>query len=226
MQILLVEDDARMRHLVQRGLAEEGHHVDAAPDGTAALTLTRGTTYDVMVFDVLLPGASGIDLVRTLRSAGDRTPVLLLTALDASTDIVLGLDAGADDYLTKPFAFKVLLARLRALGRRRPASPKTTLTAADLSLDPATHSVSRHGTPVHLTRTEFSLLEGLMRQTGRVVTRDRLMDLLWGPEDDVSNNRLDAFVKSLRQKLDAGGRLPLIHTIRGIGYCLREEAES
>ncbi len=224
-QILLVEDDVRMRELVQRGLTEEGHLVDAAGDTASALTLARGAAYAVMVFDVMLPGPSGIDLVRRLRTDGDHTPVLLLTALDAAGDIVMGLDAGADDYLTKPFAFKVLLARLRALGRRHPATRDQTLRVADLHLDASTRGVSRGGVPVHLTRTEFSLLEYLIRHTGRVVTRDRLMDRLWGSEDDVNSNRLDAFVKSLRHKTDAGGHPRLIHTIRGIGYCLREEAE-
>ncbi|NQW04934.1 MAG: response regulator transcription factor [Acidobacteria bacterium] len=225
MRILLVEDDVRMRELVRRGLSETGYRVDSAADASEALALTRDHKYDVMVFDVLLPGPSGIDLVRMLRAAGTRTPVLILTALDAAADIVAGLDAGADDYLTKPFAFKVLLARLRALGRRNPASRDVSLHVADLSLDGATHQVSRGGVAVHLTRTEYSLLESLMRHAGRVVTRDRLVDALWGPEDDVNPNRLDAFVKSLRQKLDVDDRPRLIHTIRGIGYCLREEAE-
>ena len=178
-----------------------------------------------MVLDVMLPGLSGIDVVRSLRREDDQTPALILTARDAASDIVAGLDAGADDYLTKPFAFKVLLARLRALTRRSTAGPDAVLRAADLRLDRSTHSVTRNGATVGLTPTEFALLDYLMTTAGRVVTRERLMERLWGPDRDVGGNTLDAFVKSLRQKLDAGGRPRVIQTIRGIGYCLREESE-
>ena len=224
MRVLLVEDDPRMRALVQRGLAEQGHAVDVAAASGPALALARQTTYDVMVFDVMLPGASGIDLARTLRQAGNTTPILMLTARDAAADIVTGLDAGADDYLTKPFAFAVLLARLRALGRRPPVARDDKLSVADLQIDAATHIAMRGRTVLPLTRTEFHLLECLMRRPGRVVTREHLMDELWGARD-VSSNTLDAFVKSLRHKLDGDDRPRLLHTIRGIGYCVREEPE-
>jgi DNA-binding response OmpR family regulator len=225
MRILLVEDDARMLALVRRGLAEHGHVVETAGSGPAAIALARDGGFEVVVLDVMLPGCSGIDVVRTLRADHVLTPVLMLTARDAAADVVAGLDAGADDYLVKPFAFKVLLARLRALGRRAPATQADRLQVADLSLDAAGHVVARGGTVVPLTRTEFNLLECLMRNAGRVVTRQALIDRLWGPGRDVESNTLDAFVKSLRQKLDAGDRLRLIQTVRGVGYSLREEAE-
>jgi len=225
-RLLLVEDDARMRGLVRRGLTEQGHVVEAVETGPLALQAAAAGDFDVMVVDVMLPGLDGIEVVRRLRARGDLTPVLLLTARDAAPDIVAGLDAGADDYLAKPFAFAVLLARLRALGRRGPAPHAPRLRVADLSLDRAAREVARAGGAVALTRTEFNLLECLMRQAGRVVTRRALIDQVWGDERDVENNTLDAFIKSLRHKLDAGGRPRLIQTIRGVGYCLREEAES
>ena len=224
MRILFVEDDPRMRLLVRRGLLEEGHVVDSAANTPSALECARETPYDVMVIDVMLPGPSGLDLVRSLRGAGNRTPALMLTARDAATDVVAGLDAGADDYLTKPFSFKVLLARLRALVRRPPLARGGVLQVADLQLDDAAHTVRRGEEIVPLTRTEYNLLECLMRQAGRVVTRERLMTTLWGFDHDVGRNTLDAFVKSLRQKVDADD-CRLIHTIRGVGYCLREEPE-
>src|SRR6187551_1452748 len=224
MRVLLVEDDPRMRALVQRGLAEQGHAVDVAEASSHALSLARQSSYDVMVFDVMLPGPSGIDLARSLRQAGNSTPILMLTARDAAADIVTGLDAGADDYLTKPFAFAVLLARLRALGRRTPVARDEKLSVADLQIDVASHTAMRGRTALTLTRTEFQLLECLMRRPGRVVTREHLMDALWGGRD-VSSNTLDAFVKSLRHKLDGGDRPRLLHTIRGIGYCIRDEPE-
>jgi DNA-binding response OmpR family regulator len=215
-----------MRALVQRGLVEQGHAVDAADSGPPALELARGSIYDVAVLDVMLPGLSGLDVVRGLRAAGDRTPVLLLTARDAAADIVAGLDAGADDYLVKPFAFNVLLARLRALGRRGPVAHGVRLSVADLTLDSSTHQVTRAALPITLTRTEYQLLECLMRHAGRVVAREALMNSIWGAGREVESNTLDAFVKSLRQKLDAADRPRLIQTVRGIGYCLREEGEA
>ena len=224
-RILYVEDDPRMRALVQRGLTEQGHAVDVAGGGPVGLELAHASRYDVIVLDVMLPGLSGIEVVRGLRSERDRTPVLMLTARDAVSDIVAGLDAGADDYLAKPFAFNVLLARLRALGRRGPVVHGVRLTVADLALDSATHQVTRASVPLTLMRTEFQLLECLMRQAGRVVTREALMNSIWGPGRDVESNTLDAFVKSLRQKLDRGDRPRLIQTVRGVGYSLREEAE-
>src|SRR5262245_18301910 len=224
MRILFVEDDPQMRELVRRGLVEEGHGVDSATSAPPALELAHGASYDAMVIDVTLPGPSGLDLVRSLRRDGDRTPVLMLTARDAVADVGAGLDAGADDYLTKPFSFKVLLARLRALGRRSPLVHAVVLHVADLELDTSTYTVRRRGAVLPLTRTEYSLLEYLMRHAGRVVAREKLMASVWGPDRDVGRGTLDTFVKSLRQKVENGNR-PLIHTVRGVGYCLRDEPE-
>ncbi|HQZ38037.1 MAG TPA: response regulator transcription factor [Vicinamibacterales bacterium] len=223
MRILLAEDDRRMSVLLQRGLSEEGHVVDQADTGQQALDVARGAEFDVMVFDVMLPDGEGFDVVRTLRAAGDRTPVLMLTARDANADVVKGLTAGADDYLTKPFSFDVLLARVQALARRGPTVHDVLLGVADLRLNPATRTVTRSGVAIDLTRTEFGLLEYLMRRSGRVVPRRALIDGVWGAARDVEDNTLDAFVKLLRQKVDGKRGPPLIHTARGVGYCIRAE---
>jgi len=178
------------------------------------------------VMDVMLPGMDGFAIVRRLRSIGSTTPILLLTARDSPEDIVTGLDAGADDYLTKPFSLKVLLARLRALSRRKEVEPDTRLQIADLILDPAARVVTRHGGPIPLTRTEFQLLESLMRNAGRVVTRDRLIESIWGNEREVENNTLDVFVRQLRAKVEPPGAQKLIHTVRGVGYSVRPEEDA
>jgi DNA-binding response OmpR family regulator len=224
-RILLVEDDARMRALVRRGLMESGHVVTTAATGPAAIDAATADEFDVLVIDIMLPGCSGVDVVRRLRAQGVRSPALMLTALDAAADIVSSLDAGADDHLAKPFSFAVLLARLRALGRRGPAVHDTRVQVADLVIDAGTHTVTRAAEPIALTRTEFSLLECLMRHAGRVVTRQTLVDRVWGPGRDVESNTIDAFVKTLRHKLDLGGRPRLIHTVRGVGYSVRAEPE-
>jgi DNA-binding response OmpR family regulator len=224
-RVLLVEDDSRMRAVVRRGLVEHAHVVDVAANARAALAALASSAVDVIVLDVMLPDASGLEVVRTLRDRADATPVLMLTARDTPDDIAAGLDAGADDYLVKPFAFKVLLARLRALGRRPPAPASLTRQVADIAIDDAAHSVTRAGVPVALTRTEFVLLDCLMRNAGRVVTRRTLLELMGGGRREVESNTLDAFVKAIRHKLDAGGRPRLIHTVRGVGYSLREEVE-
>jgi len=215
-----------MRLLVRRGLAEEGHVVDTATTGPEALTVAAATEFDAIVLDLVLPGFDGIEVVRRLRLRNDRTPVLMLTARDAVADIVRSLDAGADDHLAKPFAFAVLLARLRALGRRGIADdPADVLRVADLSVDRSGRTVTRGGVPVKLTRTEYDLLECLMLRAGRVVTRDALVSDVWGPARDIENNTLDAFVRSLRLKVDAVPSARLIQTIRGVGYSLRVEPE-
>jgi DNA-binding response OmpR family regulator len=224
-RILLAEDDARMRALVRRGLTEHGHTVEVAAAGPDALTLARSGEFDVLVLDVMLPGCTGVDVVRALRAESVPTPALMLTARDTAADVVSSLDAGADDYLTKPFSFAVLLARIRALGRRGPALHEIRLQVADLVLDSGVHVVTRAGAAVPLTRTEFSLLECLMRHAGRVVTRQALVERVWSGGREVESNTLDAFVKSLRQKLDQGGRPRLIHTVRGVGYSIRAEPE-
>ena len=223
MRILLAEDDPRMVALLHRGFSEEGHVVDRANTGQNAFELARSADFDVLVLDVMLPDIEGFDLVRMLRADGNRTPVLMLTARDANADIVTGLRAGADDYLTKPFSFDVLAARVQALARRGPIPRDVCLQVDDLTLNPSTHTVTRAGVAVELTRTEFSLLECLMRRSGRVVPRQALIEGVWGDGRDVEGNTLDAFVRLLRQKIDGHGA-PLIHTVRGVGYCVRAEA--
>jgi len=214
-----------MRTLVRRGLTEQGHVVEVAGSGPEAVELAAAADFDVAVLDVMLPGFDGVEVVHRLRARANRTPVLMLTARDAAADVVRALDAGADDYLAKPFSFAVLVARLRALGRRAPMSHDAQLQVSDLRLDPAARVVTRGGAAIALTRTEHNLLEALMRDAGRVVTRRALTDRLWGSDRAVESNTLDAFVKSLRQKVEAGGRPRLIHTVRGVGYCLRHEPE-
>lgn len=212
-----------MRALVRRGLTEEGHSVLAVGDAEAALDQALTGPFDVVVLDVMLPDRSGVEVVRDLRARGRATPVLMLTARDTQADVVAGLDAGADDYLTKPFAFDVLLARLRALARRAPLQHAGALTLGDLTLDPAAHTVRCAGAVVTLTPTEFRLLECLLRRAGRVVTRHALIESLWGFERDVEANTLDAFIRLLRQKIDRPGQPPRIHTVRGVGYRLGDE---
>jgi two-component system, OmpR family, response regulator MprA len=225
-RILYVEDDARMRALVAGGLTEDGHSVLAVGDAASALEKALASPFDVVVLDVMLPDRSGVDVVRDLRARGRVTPVLMLTARDTQADVVAGLDAGADDYLTKPFSFDVLLARLRALARRPPLQHAGALALGDLVLDPAAHTVRRAGAPLALTPTEFRLLECLLRRAGRVVTRQALIESLWGYERDVEANTLDAFIRLLRHKIDRAGQPSMIHTVRGIGYRLGDEAGS
>ncbi len=223
MRILVVEDDRKLARQLRKGLDESGHLASLAFDGREGLESAQMSEFDVLVLDVMLPGLDGISIVRQLRQRRIGTPILLLTARDTPDDITTGLDAGADDYLTKPFSFKVLLARLRALARRRQVDPQTMLRVADLSLDPATHEVRRSGATVSLSRTEFVMLELLMRNPGRVITRDRFIEAVWGHERDVQSNTLDVFIRQLRAKIEPHCSPKLLHTIRGIGYTLREE---
>jgi DNA-binding response OmpR family regulator len=223
MRILIVEDDQKLARQLQKGLAEEGHSVTLAFDGHEGLHAAQSESLDIFVLDVMLPGIDGFSLVRRLRETGSATPILLLTARDMAEDIVMGLNAGADDYLTKPFSFKVLVARLRALSRRKQVAPSTQLQMADLMLDPAKHEVRRAGVPIPLTPREFELLELLLRNSGRVLTRSRLIEAVWGNESDVETNTVDVFIRQLRMKIEPPERSKLIHTIRGIGYTLREE---
>jgi DNA-binding response OmpR family regulator len=226
MQILIVEDDQRLARQLKKGLEEQGHVVNLAFDGWHGLEAGRQGRFDVLVLDVMLPGLDGFEVVKRLRTAGSKSPVLMLTAMDSAEDIVAGLDAGADDYLTKPFSLKVLLARLRALARRKDVGPRTHLQIADLVLDPAEHSVKRGQSMISLTRTEFALLEVLMRNSGRVLTRDRLLEAVWGNEKEVESNTLDVYVRLLRSKIEPAGTVKLIHTIRGVGYAMREDEAS
>ena len=192
-------------------------------EGAVGLDAAQYGEFDVIVLDVMLPGLDGFSIVRRLRSAGKSTPILMLTARDAAEDVETGLDAGADDYLTKPFSFRILLARLRALSRRRNVEPRTQLQFADLVFDPANREVKRAGVNVPLTRTELVLLELLMRSQGRVITRSRMFEAAWGTDRDVENNTLDVFMRQLRAKIEIPGHTRLIHTVRGIGYAMREE---
>jgi DNA-binding response OmpR family regulator len=224
MRILIVEDERRMAEAVRKGLADEGHAVVVAHTGPEGLSLAESDAFDVILLDVMLPGMDGLAVARRLRGDRQRTPILMLTARDTTADIVAGLDAGADDYLVKPFAFEVLLARVRALGRRGAATQGVTLQVGGLTLDPASHDVRRGGERLELTRTEFALLECLMRRAGAVVPRATLIDSVWGYDREIEDNTLDAFVRLVRQKVDRTGHPPLIHTVRGVGYCVREEA--
>jgi DNA-binding response OmpR family regulator len=223
MRVLVIEDDRRLAHQLKKGLEEEGHSTSLVYEGQEGLEAATGLEFNVVVVDVMLPALDGFSLVRRMRQAGNSTPVLFLTARDANQDIVTGLDSGADDYLTKPFSFQVLLARLRALVRRKAADPRTHLQVADLVLDPDRHQVHRAGALLSLTRTEFGLLDLLMKNAGRVITRERLIHNVWGYDREIENNTLDVFIRQLRVKVDSQSSRKLIHTVRGIGYTLREE---
>jgi DNA-binding response OmpR family regulator len=222
MQVLIVEDEQRMAELLRQGLEEDGHSVVLAADGRDGLAMAESHPFDAIVMDVMLPGLDGLSVVRKLREARNQTPILMLTARDATPDIVQGLNVGADDYVVKPFAFAVLLARLRAVSRRGPIPEPVPLQAADLTLNPATREVTRAGRKIGLTRTEYSLLELLLKRAGRVVPREHLIESVWGFDAEVRSNTLDAFIRLLRDKVDTVGEGKLIHTVRGVGYCLRE----
>jgi two-component system response regulator MprA len=225
MRILVVDDERAVRESLRRALTLEGYEVELAADGEEALTLIDGASPepDAVVLDVLMPRLNGLDVCRRLRAAGNRIPVLILTARDQVEDRVAGLDAGADDYVVKPFALEELLARVRALLRRSGAAPgEETLRFADLELDPVAHEVRRGGEPIELTRTEFSLLELFLRNPRQVLTRSVIFERVWGYDFGYASNSLDVYVGYLRRKTEAGGRPRLIQTIRGVGYALRE----
>jgi DNA-binding response OmpR family regulator len=221
MRILVVEDEMRMAELLRQGLDEEGHAVTLASTGPEGLSFARGHSFDVIILDVMLPGMDGFRVAQRLRDGGNQTPILMLTARDAATDVIGGLNLGADDYLTKPFSFEVLLARLRAVSRRGPIPQPVQLRVGDLSLDPATREVLRGNRHITLTRTEFAVLEFLMRSAGRVAPRENLIEYVWGFGADIESNTLDAFMRLLRAKIEAPGESKLIHTVRGVGYSLR-----
>ena len=222
MRILVVEDDAKMAELLRRGLLREGHLVDVAGDGLTGLEKGQNLPFDAIVLDVMLPGLDGLSVARRLRSSFVRVPILILTARDSPSDIVYGLDAGADDYLTKPFSFEVLAARLRVIARRIASESSSILHVADLILDTQSHEVRRGGRPITLTRTEFVLLEFLMRRAGRVVSRDDLIESVWGFDRDIESNTLDVFIFQLRIKLETASACRLVQTVRGFGYTIRE----
>lgn len=223
MKILIVEDDRGVRNSLERALTFEGYDVSTAVDGMEGLDTIRRERPDAVVLDIMMPKLDGIGVCRRLRAEGDTTPILMLTARHAVGDRVAGLDAGADDYLVKPFALEELLARLRALLRRRVVDEdEETLRVADLELDPRTRRVVRNGRDVELTKTEFDLLELLMRNAGIVLTRDVIYERIWGFDFGTTSNSLDVYIGYLRRKTEAGGDPRLIHTVRGVGYVLRE----
>ncbi len=218
MRILLVEDDRELADYVRRDLEEEGYAVSVCHDGASGLRAAERSAFDIIVLDVMLPFMDGLEVTRRLRREHVLTPILLLTARDAPEEVVRGLDAGADDYLTKPFSFDVLLARIRA--RTRPSVQGERLRFADLVLDLGLRQAWRGKRQIALTRTEFSILECLLRASGRVVPRDHLIEEVWGGRD-VTFNNLEAFIRLLRGQVDVEGQAPLIHTERGVGYGLR-----
>ena len=224
MRVLVVEDERKVANFIRQGLEEEGHTVEVAEDGAEALDrLLAGLPYDLVVLDVMLPRRDGLSVLKALRDNRVSTPVLLLTARDGVADKVAGLDLGADDYLTKPFAFDEFLARVRALLRRPAGQAAPALRLEDLTLDPATRGVSRGGRPITLTTREFALLEYFMRNIGRVLIRPMIAEHVWGVDFDRESNVIDVYVGYLRRKIDGPGERPLLHTVRGAGYVLRAE---
>ena len=218
MRILVVDDDAGVRQAVGRALAFEGYDVTQAGDGSEALRLVAVERPDAMVLDVVMAEVGGLEVCRELRAGGDDLPILVLTARHTVADRVAGLDAGADDYLVKPFALEELLARLRALLRRSEASADEVLTLGDLTLAPGSRLVDRAGARVELTRTEFNLLELLLRNAGQVLTRELILDRVWGYDFQTTSNSLEVYVGYLRRKTEVAGGERLIHTVRGVGY--------
>jgi len=220
MRILVVEDEERIARFLKQGLEEESYAVDLVDDGPSALDWVAGTNYDLILLDVMLPGLTGFEVCRLLRQRGVTTPILMLTARDEVDDRVTGLDAGADDYLPKPFAFKELLARMRALLRRTTTAPTpdTVLKLADLALDTVTHLARRGNRVVELTAKEYALLEYLMRHPRRPLSRTLIREAVWGYDYYGASNVVDVYVRHLRQKLEAQNESPLIHTVRGVGY--------
>jgi len=222
MRILIVEDEKKMAAVLKKGLEAENHRVIVAHDGRTGLEFGSTSEFDVVVLDLMLPLIDGFEVARRLRKNGNHTPILMLTARDAVLDIVKGLDIGADDYLTKPFSFEVFLARLRSVARRGAAPRPTVLQVDDLVLNPANHEVTRGERAIHLSPTEFRLLELLMRRSGRVVPRDAIVEAVWDFDHEVEENTLDTFIRLLRSKIDREHDHKLIQTIRGIGYTIRE----
>jgi two-component system response regulator MprA len=223
MRILVVDDEPAVRRALKRALVLEGYEVELAADGAEALLALRGNSVDAVVLDLMMPGVDGLEVCRRLRAAGNRVPVLMLTAKEAVDDRVAGLDAGADDYVPKPFALSELLARIRALLRRSGVDEGDGgLRFADLTLDPRTREVRRGERLIELTRTEFNLLELFLRNPRQVLTRSLIFERVWGYDFGFGSNSLDVYVGYLRRKTEAVGEPRLIHTVRGVGYSLRE----
>jgi heavy metal response regulator len=223
MRILIVEDEKKIADFIKRGLKEEGYAADVAYDGEKGLFLAKANEYDIILLDLLLPKMDGLALCRHLKEEDIRTPIIMITAKDAVRDKVTGLDAGADDYITKPFAFEELLARMRAILRNREARFADKLEAADLVLNLVTHKVTRAGREIALTAKEYSLLEYLMRNAGGVVTRTMISEHVWEADFDTFTNVIDVYINHLRKKIDAGFDKKLIQTVRGRGYVLSDK---
>jgi len=226
MRVLVVEDEHRMASYIGRALTEESFAVDLANDGARGLDLARCHEYDAIVLDLMLPYVDGVTLCRTLRTEGKRTPVIMLTARDLVEDSVRGLDAGADDYLVKPFAVAELAARLRALQRRQRPAGDAVLSVADLTLDPASRMATRGARPITLTAREYALLEYLMRRAGSVLTRTMIAEHVWDFTFDHASNVVDVYIKHLRDKIDVAGQPSFIQAVRGIGYVLRDPSQA
>jgi DNA-binding response OmpR family regulator len=226
MKLLIVEDEARMAELLRKGLTEEGHMAMCAFDGAEGLAMAEAYDFDVIILDIMMPQLDGYEFAKRLRSGRVRTPILMLTAKDSVLDVVRGLDLGADDYMTKPFSFEELLARLRAVKRRALVAQDPYLRAGDLVLDPASREVLRGEARISLTRTEYNLLERLMYRAGKVVSRRSLIEAVWGFDREIEENTLDAFMRLLRLKVDLPGHPKLVHTVRGVGYMVRPDLHS
>jgi DNA-binding response OmpR family regulator len=223
MRILVVEDEPRIATSIRRGLEQERHAVDVAADGDEATLLATTNEYDAIVLDILLPRKNGVAVCRELRADHVITPILMLTAKDSVADKIAGLNAGADDYLTKPFAFDELVARLNALARRQALAREPVLQVDDLTLDPISREVRRAGRLIELTNREYALLAVLMRRPGRIVTRNQIVEQIWDLEVDVESNVVNVYIAQLRRKVDSGRERPLIRTVRGVGYAIRAE---
>src|SRR3954471_22903713 len=223
-RVLIVDDEPAVRAALDRALRLDGYEITLAADGREALDSLADTRHDAVVLDVAMPGLDGLEVCRRLRAAGDRTPVLMLTARDAVDDRVAGLDAGADDYLVKPFALRELRARVRALVRRAEPAAGAVMRFSDLELDPLSRDVRRAGRPVELSRTEFSLLELFLARPRQVLSRSEIFERVWGYDFGSTSNALGVYVGYLRRKTEAGGEPRLLHTVRGVGYILREGA--
>lgn len=221
MKILIVEDEKKIASFIAKGLREEQYAVDVAYDANTALTDIAAYEYDLIITDIMMPGMNGFEFIKKLRDTQNKTPILILTAKDRLDDKIFGLDSGADDYLTKPFAFAELLARIRAL-QRRPSNLLEKLEIADLILEPPTHSVTRSGQKIELTSKEYSLLEFLLRNKERVITRTSIIEHVWDMHFDSDTNLVDVFISYLRKKIETGFRSQLIHSVRGVGYILEE----
>lgn len=222
MRILIVEDEKKVAAFIRKGLEEETYAVDAAHDGEEGLLLAETNQYDLIVLDLMLPKMNGLEVLEKLRDKRNNTPILLLTAKDSVEDKVTGLNKGADDYLTKPFAFSELLARVRSLLRRGQSEAQTVLQVSDLTLDLISHKVNRNGEEIELTGKEYSLLEYFMRNVGKVLTRTMIAEHVWDYNFDTFTNVIDVYVNHLRKKIDKSHEQKLLHTLRGVGYVMKE----